>query len=157
LYALIKEDVYVRQPLGFSDGTPKVCHLYGLKQSPREFKQLLREWLLLQGWTQCKSDPCIYVAGVFAMIGVYVDDLPLACNNPTWVSKFKSTLGSRFKTTDFGELQHIMGMHITRDRTARTIFINQSQYLANVLDKHGMTDCSPSALPMDLSFFATVG
>jgi hypothetical protein len=35
LYAPIKEDVYIRQPLGFSDGTSKVCHFkhcrYGLK------------------------------------------------------------------------------------------------------------------------------
>jgi hypothetical protein len=34
LYAPIEEDVYIRQPLGFSDGTSKVCHLkrclYGL-------------------------------------------------------------------------------------------------------------------------------
>jgi hypothetical protein len=39
IYAPIKEDVYIRQPPGFSDGTSKVCHpkccLYGLKQSPR--------------------------------------------------------------------------------------------------------------------------
>jgi hypothetical protein len=48
-------------------------------------------------------------------------------------------------------------MHITRDRTARTISINQSQYLADVLDKHGMTDCSPSTMLMDPSFLATVG
>jgi hypothetical protein len=27
LYASIKEDVYIPQPLGFTDGTPKVCHL----------------------------------------------------------------------------------------------------------------------------------
>jgi hypothetical protein len=37
LYAPIKEDVYIRQPLGFADGTSKVSHLkrclYGLKQS----------------------------------------------------------------------------------------------------------------------------
>jgi hypothetical protein len=35
LYAPIKEDVCIRQPLGFSYGTSKVCHLkrclYGLK------------------------------------------------------------------------------------------------------------------------------
>jgi hypothetical protein len=46
LYAPIKEDVYIRQPLGCSDGTSKVCHLkrclYGLKQSPREFNMILR-------------------------------------------------------------------------------------------------------------------
>jgi hypothetical protein len=39
LYAPIKEDVYTRQPHGFSDETSKVCHLkrclYGPKQSPR--------------------------------------------------------------------------------------------------------------------------
>jgi hypothetical protein len=38
LYAPITEDVYIRQPLGFSDGTRKVCHLirclYGLKHPP---------------------------------------------------------------------------------------------------------------------------
>jgi hypothetical protein len=27
LYAPIKEDVYIRQPLSFSDGTSKVCHV----------------------------------------------------------------------------------------------------------------------------------
>jgi hypothetical protein len=44
LYAPIKEDVYIRQPLGFSDGMSKVCHLkrclYGLKEFPQEFNML---------------------------------------------------------------------------------------------------------------------
>jgi hypothetical protein len=45
LYAPIEENVYIRQPLGFSDGTPKVCHpkrcLYGLKQSPPQVEHTL--------------------------------------------------------------------------------------------------------------------
>jgi hypothetical protein len=65
LYAPIKEDVYIRQPLGFDDGTSNVCHLrrclYGLKQSPHEFNELLRDWLVSQGWRQLMSDPCIYI------------------------------------------------------------------------------------------------
>jgi hypothetical protein len=56
-----KEDVYIRQPLGFSDGTHKVCYLkrylYGLKQSPRELNMLLRNWLVDNGWKQCISEP----------------------------------------------------------------------------------------------------
>jgi hypothetical protein len=36
MYAPIKEDIFIRQPLGFSYGTAKVCHLklclYGLNQ-----------------------------------------------------------------------------------------------------------------------------
>jgi hypothetical protein len=46
LYAPIQEDVYIRQPLGFSDGTSEMCHLkrclYGLQESPREFNMPLR-------------------------------------------------------------------------------------------------------------------
>jgi hypothetical protein len=65
LYAPIKEDVFIRQPLGFSDGTSKVRHLqrclYDLKQSPREFNELLRDWLVSRGWTQLMSELCICV------------------------------------------------------------------------------------------------
>jgi hypothetical protein len=50
LYAPTKEDVYIIQPLGFDDGTTNVCHvrrcMYGLKQSPRESNELLRDWLV---------------------------------------------------------------------------------------------------------------
>jgi hypothetical protein len=45
LFALFKNDVYIRKTLGFADGSAKVCHLkrclYGLKQSSREFNTLL--------------------------------------------------------------------------------------------------------------------
>jgi hypothetical protein len=57
--APIREDVYIRKPLGFNDGTSKVCHLkrcqYGLKSSPREFNMLLRAWLVDHGRQQCVS------------------------------------------------------------------------------------------------------
>jgi hypothetical protein len=65
MYAPIKEDVYIKQPLGLDDGTSNVCHLrmcfYGLKQSPREFNELLRDWLVSQRWRQLMLDPCIYI------------------------------------------------------------------------------------------------
>jgi hypothetical protein len=146
LYAPIKEDVYIRQPLGFSDGTSKVCHLkrclYGLKQSPREFNMLLRTWLVDHGWQQCVSDPCIYVfrtGPIFPMIALYVDDIPAACNDAAWLASFKALLGARFKIK--GSLSQLLGMHITRDRSARTISVDQSKYLRDILAKYyGMAD-----------------
>jgi hypothetical protein len=87
MYAPIKEDVYIRQPVGFDDGTTNVCHMhrcmYGLKQSPREFNELLRDWLVSQGWLQLISDPCIYIFeanGVFAMIALYVIEIEIVYN-----------------------------------------------------------------------------
>jgi hypothetical protein len=142
LYAPIKEDVYIRQHLGFSNGTPKVCHfkrcLYGLLQSPREFNMFLHAWLVDNGWQQFVSNPCIYVfrAGqVFAMIAVYVDDIPAACNDASWLISLKAELGARFKIKDLGDLSQILGMHLTRDRLARTISLDQSKYLRDVLAK----------------------
>jgi hypothetical protein len=53
LYAPIKDDVYIHQPLGFKDGTPKVCVLKrclcGLKSTPREFNTLMCDWLVDNG------------------------------------------------------------------------------------------------------------
>jgi hypothetical protein len=161
LYAPIKEDVYIRQPLGFGDGTSKVCHLkrclYGLKQSPREFKMLLRAWLVNHGWQQCVSDPCIDVSRtgpVFATIAFYVDDIPAAYNDAAWLASFKAQLGARFKIKDPGDLSQLLGMHITRDRSARTISLDQSKYMCDILAKYGMTDSMPSSLPMDPGFLA---
>jgi hypothetical protein len=45
-------------------------------------------------------------------------------------------------------------MHITRDRSARTISLDQSKYLRDILAKYGMTDSKPSSLPMHPGFLA---
>jgi hypothetical protein len=163
LYAPIKEDVYIRLPFGFADGTSKVCHLkrclYRLEQSPREFSLLQHAWLGEHGWQQCVSDPCIYIfrAGhVFATIALYVDDIPAACNDATWLTSFKAQLGARFKIRDMGDLSQLLGMHITRDRSTRTISLDQSKYMWYILAKYGMTDSRPSSLPMDPSFLAGI-
>jgi hypothetical protein len=45
-------------------------------------------------------------------------------------------------------------MHITRDRSTRTISLDQSKYLRDILAKYGMFDSKPSSLPMDPGFLA---
>jgi hypothetical protein len=62
-------------------------------------------------------------------------------------------LGTRFKIKDYlGALFQLLGMHINRGRSSRTISPDQSKYLRDILDKHGMMDCKLSPLPMDLGF-----
>jgi hypothetical protein len=158
-YAPITKDSHIRQPLGFSDGTRKVCHLkcclYGLKQSPREFNMLLRDGLVTTGWQECVFDPCFYIfrtASVFAMTALHVDGIPAACNDTAWLTSFKARLGARFKIKDLGALSQLLGMPITRDMSARTISLDWSKYLQDILDKHGMTYCKPLPLPMEPGF-----
>jgi hypothetical protein len=54
LYALIKEDVYMRQPLGFVDGVVTAYHrkrcLYDPIQFSSELNTPLRDYLVDNGW-----------------------------------------------------------------------------------------------------------
>jgi hypothetical protein len=118
---------------------------------------LLRAWLVDNGWQQFVFDPCIYIFRTgydFAMIAMFVDDIPVACNDTAWLASFKAKLGERFKIKDPGDLSQLLGMHITRDRSARTVSLDQSKYLRDILAKYGMTDAKPSPLPMDHGFLA---
>jgi hypothetical protein len=51
-----------------------------------------------------------------------------------------------------GDLSQLLGMHIIRNRSARTMSLDQSKYLRDILAKHGRTDAKPSSLPMDPGF-----
>jgi hypothetical protein len=88
------------------------------------------------------------------MIALYVDGIPAACNDATWLISFKAHLGARFKIKVMCDLSQLFGMHITRDRSARTISQDQSKYLRDILANYGMTDAKPSSLPMDPGFLA---
>jgi hypothetical protein len=88
------------------------------------------------------------------MIAMYVDDIPAAWNDATWLASFKAQLVVRFKIKDLGDLSQLLGMHITRNRSARTISLDQSKYLRDNLAKYGMIDSKPSSLPMDPGFLA---
>jgi hypothetical protein len=59
------------------------------------------------------------------MIALYVNDIPAACNDASWLTSFKAKLGARFKIKDLGDLSQLLGMHITRDRSAPTISLDQ--------------------------------
>ena len=84
LYAPLDEEVYMQQP----EGTVKpreegkvmrlLKYLYGLKQSPRQWNQLIDAILKQLGFTRLKSDFGIYVKGEgddAVYIALYVDEL----------------------------------------------------------------------------------
>jgi hypothetical protein len=65
LNGILQETIYMRQPEGCEDGTDRVCKLlktmYGLKQAGYEWNRQLDMKLKKYGYTQLKSDPCVYV------------------------------------------------------------------------------------------------
>jgi hypothetical protein len=86
--------------------------------------------------------------GDFAMIA-HIDDIPVACSKCAWRVAFTTQVRSHFHIKDHADMLNMVGMHITRDRSARTISLDQGKYVRELLDKHDMKDSKPSCLPMD--------
>jgi len=61
----LKEEIYMKQPDRFNDGTPQLCRLiktlYGLKQSGHEWNEELDTKMNKIKFERLCSDPCVYV------------------------------------------------------------------------------------------------
>ena len=67
------------------------------------------------------------------LVLVYVDDMAVAATDVRDVKWFKMELGMAFQITDLGELRHILGIRVRRDRMARTIRLDQTSYIQALL------------------------
>ena len=154
----IKEEIYMKQPDGYDDGTNRLCRLikslYGLKQAGREWNIEFNQQLKSHGWNPSMVDPCAYFRKTMEgieIIVVWVNDLLLFASNKELMTKMKSELQSIFEITDLGEPTRIVGIEIDRDRTKNTITISQKQYLDMLLEREGMANANPVGMPMDPS------
>eukprot|EP00965_Chrysotila_dentata_P104930 3465894-Pleurochrysis_carterae.AAC.1 len=89
-----------------ADGRPRICRVekpvYGMAQAGRRWQRTLFPWLLHFGFTQCTSDPCVFVMegaspGDKLILGCYVDDLFILHRNSgpeSLYAKFTEALAS---------------------------------------------------------------
>ena len=163
LHAPIDCDLYVVQPKGYEilneSGKPMVFKLnkslYGLKQSGRNWNNLLCSYLCDIGFTQSNVDPCIYTKsenGNLTIILVWVDDLIILCSSQNVVKEIKSKLCSKFKMKDLGEISTFLGISfkVTND----FISMDQSRYLENVLKRFSLYDCKGRSTPCEANLAA---
>lgn len=105
------------------------------------------------GFQKVFADECLWILRegdtIVLIVIVYVDDMGLAGPKLAEIAKFKRFLGSRVDITDSGDLQLIVGIRITRDRPARTIYLDQTAYINAILARFGMADCTPVSTPMN--------
>jgi hypothetical protein len=128
LNGILKEDVFMRQPDSFGDGSNRVCWLqktlYGLKQSGREWNKKLERRLKDKGFENLQSDPCAYIwqnRDDLEIVTVWIDDLMLFATSDPIMEHFAEDLKSAFDVTDLGEPSKIIGIEITHWRNSITI------------------------------------
>jgi len=154
--SFLKQKIYMAPPPGV-DVPPGQClrilrSLYGLKQAARDWHERCVKELATLGFKQCDADPCLLFHPVRRiLLLLYVDDIGVAAQTMENVNWFKNEFQKVFKVKDLGEMKKILGIRITRDRKNRTLRMDQSHYLNEVLDRLHMpaSKHNPVELPMN--------
>nr|GEV61749.1 retrovirus-related Pol polyprotein from transposon TNT 1-94 [Tanacetum cinerariifolium] len=148
LHGMLKEDVYVCQPEGFIDANhPSHVYklkkaLYGLKQAPRAWYDELSTFLLQNHFFKGTIDPTLFIRHFdndILVVHVYVDDIIFSSTNLRYTQLFFDLMKSRFEMSMMREMTFFLGLQV--NRSPRGIFINQSNYVLEILKKYGMDTC----------------
>lgn len=152
LYGSLDEEIYMKQPEGYTDGSNKVCRLkrslYGLKQAPRCWNKCMVDYLKTIGFKQCNTDPCLFIrkrGNNKIVLALYVDDGLIAYTNQKDSDKFITELKRRFKIT-VKDASYFLGLEIKI--SDENIKVSQKHYAQKLLDRFEMSDCKPVSTPM---------
>lgn len=152
----LDEEIYMKQPEGFHIGSAnQVCRLrkslYGLKQSARQWNKKLHSVLTGLDFKRIESDRSVYIYSngeVRIIVPIYIDDITLASKSPSAIDKYVQLLSQHFKCRDLGPTRFLLGVAIERDRPTRTLKLHQHQFILDLLEKYGMSDCKPVQTPL---------
>nr|GFC25545.1 retrovirus-related Pol polyprotein from transposon TNT 1-94 [Tanacetum cinerariifolium] len=119
LNGILKEEVYVGQPLGFvSKQYPDHVYalekaLYGLKQAPRAWYGVLLQVLIKSGFQKGSIDTTLFMKKKgkhIMLIQIYVDDIIFGSRNPKYCIKFSNLMVKRFEMSMMGEMKFFLGI-----------------------------------------------
>ncbi|GKA62157.1 ribonuclease H-like domain-containing protein [Tanacetum coccineum] len=127
LHGHLTETVYMHQPLGFIDSAHSdyVCllqkSLYGPELGFNDFPAMLFEPVSMTA----KSTP----------------------SSTSLLQRIISSLHAEFAMTDLGPLNYFLGISATR--TTSGIFLSQTKYATEILERAQMLNCNPCRTPVD--------
>ena len=145
------------EELGFGKRTPGYAlklakSIYGLKQAGRQWYKKLDSSLQSLGFARVKSDNSIWVYrkdDVRIIIPAYVDDMFIATKERGRAQQVIQDLEKHFQVHDLGDVSFLLGVHIQRDRSKRTLTLSQRQYIVDLLEHYSMSDCAAVSTPLD--------
>ena len=59
------------------------------------------------------------------------------------INNLKRRLSAAFEMKDLGPTKHILGMKISRDKSADTLYLSQELYIEKVLSRFRVNDAKP--------------
>nr|CCA27047.1 putative polyprotein [Albugo laibachii Nc14] len=138
----LKEEVYVYPPKGFKTGKNQVPRLnlilYGLKQAASTCYETISEFFIGMTFTQCKTDPCIFVRGQSdsaLLVTLYVDDLLIGSRCEKSIGKFADSLSEHFKLKGLGDVRFVLGIEVNYNKVERTLSFCQQASISRMIEE----------------------
>jgi hypothetical protein len=106
-------------------------------------------FLLSIGFSPSKCDSSLFILKTPSTTAylLYVDDIILTANTPTFLPHITSKLCSEFAMSDLGPLRHFLGIQVTPTTTG--LVLSQKQYALDILAREHMSNCNPCHTPFD--------
>ena len=122
-----------------------------MKQAPRQWYKKFDSFMSKSGFRRNEKDQCYYFkkytdSNVFLLL--YVDDMLIAGSSMKKINSLKASLSSKFEMKDLGTAKQILGMRISRDKSAGTLNLSQEQYVEKVLARFRVNDAKPKTTPL---------
>ena len=81
------------------------------------------------------------------VVGVYIDDIVVACKSEVRLKEFKQDLCRKFDV----KLHHFLGLKVAQDEVSGDVWVGQSAYVGKVLETFGMEKAKSVVTPVDTS------
>jgi hypothetical protein len=135
--------------------------IYGLKQAPKNWYELLNKSLIKLGFKPLVAEPCIYIYtrenGDRYFLFVYVDDTLLAGKELSFIHVLIKMIQKVHGVKIIGEPKFILGLKLTRCHNGN-ILIDQNQYIKDVATRFNVTsnEQQPVNMPCTTSQFKKI-
>nr|GEU88869.1 hypothetical protein [Tanacetum cinerariifolium] len=89
-------------------------------------------------------DPTLFIRRFdndILVVQIYVDDIIFGSTHPRYTQLFFDLMKSRFEMSMMGEMTFFLGLQVNQSPCG--IFINQSNYVLEILKKYGIESCDP--------------
>ncbi|GKA12428.1 ribonuclease H-like domain-containing protein [Tanacetum coccineum] len=124
LHGHLSETVYMHQPPGFVNP----AHLHHHNRTDSSL------FIFQQG-------------NNIAYLLIYVDDIILTASSGELLKQIISSLHAEFSMADLGPLNYFLG--ISAQRISSSLFLSQTKYAREVIERPGMMNCNPYKTPVD--------
>ncbi|GKD11075.1 retrovirus-related pol polyprotein from transposon TNT 1-94 [Tanacetum coccineum] len=113
--------------------------VYGLKQAPCAWYDMLSSFLISQKFSKGTVDPTLFTwhaGNDILLVQIYVDDIIFASTNTVMCNEFANQMTNKFKMSMMGQISFFLGLQISQ--SPRDVFINQFKYASEIVKKYSL-------------------